>query len=265
MRLVLLGPPMAGKGTQASILAERFGLLHIAMGDLLRDAVAADTSLGRKAKKYMDAGALVPDAIVIGLIEGKLKTTNSEKGFILDGFPRTVAQAKQLEEFTDVDLVLCLEIAFNRLVERATGRRICRSCGAVYHIKNNPPKKPNVCDRDQDKLYRRNDDNAKVVQERLRAYEAQTQPVIDYYSSREKLKFVDSDVSIEEVGNRLVNTIRDRWPYLETEIKSAPEQEAAPSAEPLKKKEARTGRGTRRQHGRGRRGNVGKRKGIRGS
>jgi len=259
MRLVLFGPPMAGKGTQASMMAERLGLLHIAMGDLLREAVAANTSLGRKAKKFMDEGALVPDAIVIGLVEGKLKTSNSEAGFILDGFPRTVGQAEQLEQFTEIDLVLNIDVPFDRLVERSTGRRVCRKCGAVYHIDFKPPRKPDICDRCGGSLYRRDDDKEPVVRERLRAYEAQTQPVINYYDVRGKLRFVDGDKSIDEVGRRLLEAIYDKWPEAEARVAKA---EAARKAgvEQKPKKEAIPGIKTRRQQGRGRRGSPRDRK-----
>jgi len=260
MRLVLFGPPMAGKGTQASMLARKFGLLHIAMGDLLREAVASGTSLGRKAKKFMDSGNLVPDAIVIGLLEGKIKISNREAGFILDGFPRTVDQAMQLEEFTDVDLVLSIDVPFDKLVERSTGRRVCRSCGAVYHVKFNPPIKPDVCDRDGGGLYRRDDDKETVVKQRLQAYMAQTQPVINYYQSRGKLEFVDGDAQIEEVAENLLDVIRNRWPESELERIAAQAAEVASVEESLvgvnneKDKLDRKGKPTRRQRGKGRRG-----------
>lgn len=254
MRLVLFGPPMAGKGTQASMLAEKLCLLHIAMGDLLREAVAANTSLGRKAKKYMDEGALVPDAIVVGLVEGKLKTSNSEAGFILDGFPRTVGQAEQLEQFTEIDLVLSIDVPFDRLVGRSTGRRSCRKCGAVYHIDFKPPRKPDICDRCKGPLYRRDDDKESVVRERLRAYEAQTQPVINYYDLRGKLRFVDGDKSIDEVGRRLLEAIYDKWPEAEARVAKAEAAMKAGVEQKPPKKEAIPGIKTRRQQGRGRRG-----------
>ena len=214
MRLVLLGPPSAGKGTQASMLAQRFDLLHLATGDILREAVAAGSSLGKKAKKFMDTGALVPDAIVIGLLEGKMKSTQSQTGFILDGFPRNVEQAKQLEEFTDLDLVLCIEVDFGKLVERATGRRVCRTCGAVYHVRYNPPKQLGICDKDGGQLFLRDDDSEEVVRKRLRTYEEQTKPVIQYYESIGKLKYVMGDGSIEEVQKKLLDAIVEQWPQL---------------------------------------------------
>jgi adenylate kinase len=216
MRLVLLGPPSAGKGTQASMLSKRFDLLHLATGDLLREAVANGSSLGKKAKKFMDSGALVPDAIVIGLLEGKMKSTQSQTGFVLDGFPRNIDQAKQLEDFTDIDLVLCIEVDPRLLLERATGRRVCRTCGAVYHLKFNPPKAPNVCDKDGGELYLRDDDNEETVKKRLRTYDDQTKPMIQHYGSTGKLKRIEGDGSIDDVQNRLLTAIVEQWPQLKS-------------------------------------------------
>jgi len=263
MRLILLGPPGAGKGTQAAMLSQRFGLLHLATGDLLREAVAAGTSLGRKAKKFMDTGALVPDAIVLGLLEGKLKSTNSQAGFILDGFPRSIEQAERLNEIADIDLVLCIDVDYDKLVERATGRRVCRKCGAVYHIKYNPPKVPGICDKDGGALYQRDDDKEDVVRKRLRTYEEQTRPVINYYQAKGKLKFINGDASIEEVGDRLLDAIFEQWPQLRDS--SAPrERIPAPAArtQPVSAPGTQSGRaraeqpshGSRRYRGKGRRG-----------
>ncbi|MEM4262388.1 MAG: adenylate kinase [Thermoplasmata archaeon] len=264
MRLILLGPPSAGKGTQAAMLSQRFGLLHLATGDLLRDAVAAGTSLGRKAKKFMDTGALVPDAIVLGLLEGKMKSTNSQAGFILDGFPRSIEQAERLNEITDIDLVLCIDVDYDKLRERATGRRVCRKCGAVYHIRYNPPKVPNICDRDGGALYQRDDDREEVVRKRLRTYEEQTRPVINYYQTTGKLKFVDGDASIEEVGKRLLDAIFEQWPQLKDagapsgakiSVPGARAQPiSAPGAQPAKAGAGQTSHGSRRHRGKGRRG-----------
>jgi adenylate kinase len=214
MRLILLGPPSAGKGTQAEMLVKRFGLLHLATGDILREAVAAGSSLGKKAKKFMDTGALVPDAIVIGLLEGKMKSTQSQTGFLLDGFPRNLDQANQLEGFTDIDLVLCIEVDFSKLIERATGRRVCRTCGSVYHIKFNPPKQPGICDKDGEQLYQRDDDTEEVVKKRLKTYEDQTKPVIHYYETTGKLRYVEGDGTIEDVQNKLLAVIVEQWPQL---------------------------------------------------
>jgi adenylate kinase len=260
MRLVLLGPPSAGKGTQASMLSKRFNILHLATGDILREAVATGSSLGKKAKKYMDTGALVPDAIVIGLLEGKMKSTQSQTGFILDGFPRNFDQAKQLEEFTDIDLVLCIEIDFSKLVERATGRRVCRTCGAVYHIKYNPPKAPGVCDKDGGQLYLRDDDSEEVVKKRLRTYEEQTKPVIQHYESIGKLKYIEGDGSIDEVQNRLLAAMVEQWPQLKgaaygpipVQRLAAPAQKA-PAVRPAQP-QAQRAQGQRQQGGPGHRG-----------
>ena len=214
MRLILLGPPSAGKGTQAEMLCKRFDLLHLATGDILREAVAAGSSLGKKAKKFMDSGALVPDAIVIGLLEGKMKSTQSQTGFVLDGFPRNSDQATQLEEFTDIDLVLCIEIDYTKLLERATGRRICRTCGAVYHLKYNPPKQAGVCDKDGGELYLRDDDNEETVKKRLKTYDDQTKPVIQHYEPTGKLRYIEGDGTIDAVQGRVLSALVEQWPQL---------------------------------------------------
>jgi adenylate kinase len=250
MRLVLLGPPSAGKGTQASMLAQRFDILHLATGDILREAVAAGSSLGKKAKKFMDTGALVPDAIVIGLLEGKMKSTQSQTGFILDGFPRNVDQAKQLEEFTDIDLVLCIEVDFNRLVERATGRRSCRNCGAVYHVKYNPPKQLGICDKCGGPLYLRDDDSEEIVRKRLRTYEDQTKPVIQYYESIGKLKYVEGEGSIDDVQKKLLDAIVEQWPQLK-DLAYGPMPVKKPVVSPPPKPSPQPSQQPRPHHGQG--------------
>jgi len=266
MHLILLGPPSAGKGTQASMLAQKFGLLHLATGDLLRESVAAGTSLGRKAKKFMDSGALVPDAIVLGLLERKMKSTSQPKGFILDGFPRSIEQAKTLDEITDIDLVLCIDVDYAKLVERATGRRICKNCGAVYHLKFNPPRNPGRCDRDGGELYLRNDDNEAVIRKRLTTYEQQTRPVIQYYESRKKLRYIDGDGRIEDVRKRLLDAIVDYWPDLKSAAEApvyppkayAQESREAPIAQPSSKPDYAKAQGSRKKRGKGRRGKGGR-------
>ena len=258
----MLGPPSAGKGTQASMLSKRFNILHLATGDILREAVAAGSSLGKKAKKYMDTGALVPDAIVIGLLEGKMKSTQSQTGFVLDGFPRNFDQAKQLEDFTDIDLVLCIEVDFGKLVERAIGRRVCRTCGAVYHLKFNPPKAPGVCDKDGGELYLRDDDTEEVVRKRLRTYEEQTKPVIQHYESIGKLRFVEGDGSIDDVQNRLLAAMVEQWPQLKgaaygpipAQRPAAPAPRGPPARSAQPQAHAQQAQGQRQQGGRGHRG-----------
>ncbi len=265
----MLGPPSAGKGTQASMLAQRFDLLHLATGDILREAVAAGSSLGKKAKKFMDTGALVPDAIVIGLLEGKMKSTQSQTGFILDGFPRNVDQAKQLEEFTDLDLVLCIEVDFNRLVERATGRRSCKNCGAVYHVRYNPPKQLGICDKCGGPLYLRDDDSEEIVRKRLRTYEDQTKPVIQYYESIGKLKYVEGEGTIEEVQKKLLDAIVEQWPQLKDlaygpmPIKK-PVVSAPPKPSPQPPQQSRPQHGQGAPHGGGRSHRGGRGRGGRG-
>ena len=265
MRLVLLGPPSAGKGTQASMLSKRFDLLHLATGDILREAVANGSSLGKKAKNYMDSGALVPDAIVIGLLEGKMKSTQSQTGFVLDGFPRNPDQAKQLEEFTDIDLVLCIEVDPRLLVERATGRRVCKTCGAVYHLKFNPPKAAGICDKDGGELFLRDDDNEETVKKRLRTYDDQTKPVIQHYESTGTLKYVEGAGSIEDVQNRLLTAIVEQWPQLKglafgpmptsRPATAAPTKPAAQTQQPhAQTQHAHTSHPQGDQHGGGQRG-----------
>jgi adenylate kinase len=249
------------------LLSQRFDILHLATGDILREAVAAGSSLGKKAKKFMDTGALVPDAIVIGLLEGKMKSTQSQTGFIIDGFPRNVDQAKQLEEFTDLDMVLCIEVDLNRLVERATGRRSCKNCGAIYHVVHNPPKQLGMCDKCGGPLYLRDDDSEEIVRKRLRTYEDQTKPVIQYYESIGKLKYVEGEGSIEDVQKKLLDAIVEQWPQLKDAaygpmpfkkpiVAAPPKPSPQPSQQPMPQhgQGAPNGGGRRRRGRRGRRG-----------
>lgn len=204
MRTILMGPPGAGKGTQAAMLIERFSIPHISTGDMFRAAIKAGTSLGLKAKEYMDAGALVPDEVTIGIVKERLSEADCAQGFLLDGFPRTVAQADVLGAILDemrirLDGVINIEVDDEELLKRLTGRRICRRCGANYHQVFNPPAQTNICDKCQGELYQRSDDSLETAQNRLSVYNQQTEPLIKYYEQRALLKRIKGDQAIEKV------------------------------------------------------------------
>ena len=203
--LVFLGPPGAGKGTQAKRLANDLGLVHISTGDILREAVKNQTPLGKKAKEYMDRGELVPDDLIIALIE---EVMPPEGGVIFDGFPRTIAQAEALDRMLSrkglkLDAVVLFDVPDEVVVERLSGRRVCPSCGAVYHIKFNPPKEDEICDRCGAKLIQREDDREEVVRNRLEVYRKQTAPLIEYYEGKGILIRLDASKDIEEVYQQL--------------------------------------------------------------
>jgi adenylate kinase len=209
--VVFLGPPGSGKGTQAKRLSKEMGLLHISTGDLLREAVKNGTPLGKKAKEYMDKGELVPDEVVISLIE---EVMPKDGGFILDGFPRTVPQAIALEEMLkkygrDVDKVVLFEISEEVVVDRLSGRLTCSVCGAVYHIRYNPPKQEGICDLCGGKLIQREDDKEEVVRRRFKVYREQTAPLIEFYEKRHKLIRLDATKDVEEVHSRLLEVLKD--------------------------------------------------------
>jgi|Deesub1362A_J573_1020465.scaffolds.fasta_scaffold03529_6 adenylate kinase len=204
MNLVFLGPPGAGKGTQAKKLSEEFKWPHISTGDILREAVSKGTELGRKAKEYMEKGELVPDKVVIGIIKDRLKLEDAQDGFILDGFPRTINQAQSLdevlkEEGNSLDSVLYFEVSEEEVVKRLTGRRTCSKCGAIFHLIYNPPKNSDICDLCQGKLIQREDDREETVKNRLKVYLSQTVPLIDYYKEKGVLREIDAGKSEDEV------------------------------------------------------------------
>ncbi|ADQ05014.1 adenylate kinase [Caldicellulosiruptor owensensis OL] len=189
MRLILLGAPGAGKGTQAEYLSKRFSIPHISTGDILRENVKNETELGKKAKEYMDKGLLVPDEIVIEIVKDRIAKEDCKNGFLLDGFPRTIAQAEALDRVLQelgqkIDKVLNIEVPDEKILERMSGRRICKNCGASFHIIYRPPQKEGICDICGGELYQREDDKEETVKKRLEVYHAQTQPLIDYYKAK---------------------------------------------------------------------------------
>jgi adenylate kinase len=212
MRLVLLGPPGAGKGTQAAKLAAYLGVPHVSTGDILRRNVADHTDLGKKAKSYMDAGQLVPDDVVIAMTERRLKEPDAKKGFILDGFPRTLVQAEALLKFTRLDAAVSLFLEPEELIKRNTGRRVCPNDDTVYHILMNPPKKAGICDKCGTPLIIRADDREDVVRKRIETYERQTAPLIKYYRDRGLLREVYATGLIEEIFLRTIEVLKESTP-----------------------------------------------------
>ena len=208
MRLVFLGPPGAGKGTQARALAREWGVAHVATGDMLREALAAGTRLGLEAKRYMDRGALVPDDVIIGLMRERLAGPDAARGFIVDGFPRTIAQAEALAGLLKdagqaLDRVIYFEVSERELLRRLTGRRICRRCQTAYHLVSAPPRMPGVCDACGGELYQREDDREATVRNRLEVYARQTAPLLAYYGQRGLLTTVAGEGSIEAIRSAI--------------------------------------------------------------
>ncbi|MDT7911156.1 MAG: adenylate kinase [Thermocrinis sp.] len=211
MILVFLGPPGAGKGTQAKLLSQRMGFLHLSTGDLLREAVKNQTPLGKKAKEYMDRGELVPDELIVQLIE---ETMPKDGNVILDGFPRTVNQALALEEMLRVkgekiSKVLFFDVPDEVIIDRLSGRRVCSKCGAVYHVKYNPPKVEGVCDLCGGSLVQRDDDKEEVVRKRLEVYRKQTEPLIEFYQERGIIYKLDAGKGVEELFEEVKGLVRD--------------------------------------------------------
>lgn len=220
--IVLLGPPGAGKGTQAKRIAERYGIPQISTGDLLREHVKNGTDLGLRAKDIMARGELVPDALLYDMVAGRLRQADCEPGFILDGFPRTAAQAGWLDAFLKHELfdnskpdkclpiVVQIDVDYNEILQRLTGRRTCPACGRIYNAYLQPPQVEGTCDLDGSKLVIRNDDREEVIRERLRAYEAQTRPVADYYERKGRLIRVDGGLPVDEVYGRVLSHLEGR-------------------------------------------------------
>jgi len=214
VRLIFLGPPGAGKGTQSRELAREWGVPQVATGEMLREAVAAGTPLGREAKRIMDSGALVPDDVMIGLIAERLRQPDAAGGFILDGFPRTIAQAEALERLLKdlghtLDAVLYFEVAEPELVRRLTGRRLCRQCQTAFHLVSAPPRRAGVCDRCDGELYQREDDSEATVRHRLQVYAQQTSPLLDYYRQRGQFAPINGEGAIGAIRDAIRRAATD--------------------------------------------------------
>ena len=208
MKLILLGPPGAGKGTQADILSKRLAIPTISTGNILRAAVKNGTPVGLKAKEYMDAGKLVPDEVIIGVISERLAEADCQKGYILDGVPRTIPQAEALEKAGIVfDAVVSIEITDQEIVDRMAGRRVCTACGAPFHVKNMPPKTEGVCDNCGGKLEARVDDKPEVVRDRLAVYHKETAPLKDFYGERKLLKNVDNQPTVAATTTAILDAL----------------------------------------------------------
>ena len=213
MNLILLGPPGAGKGTQAKMMIDHYRIPQISTGDILRAALKERTPLGLKAKEYMDKGLLVPDEVVIDIIQARLKEADCRNGYILDGFPRTVAQAQALDKVLSVipsgiDHVISIDVEKGELVKRLTGRRTCRQCGRGYHAIFDPPLNKDLCDKCQGELYQRDDDNEDTVRNRLEVYDSQTFPLIQYYKEKDLVRSIDGQGGIQQIFDRIVQVLK---------------------------------------------------------
>ncbi len=212
MRLILLGAPGAGKGTQAEFIADHYKIPALSTGNMLREAVEEGTVVGKEAKGYMDAGALVPDEVIIGIIKERLALPDAAGGFILDGMPRTCAQAQALETMgVDIDLAMDIAVDDDVIVRRLSGRRVCESCGASYHTVNKPSHEAGICDKDGGRLIVRKDDEPETILARLKTYHELTEPLIDFYKSRNKLVSIDGDSPVDETKQAVLKVLGDRF------------------------------------------------------
>ena len=212
LRTILLGPPGAGKGTQAAKIVEKYHIPHISTGDIFRENIKNGTELGKKAQEYMNRGELVPDDLVIEIATTRLLADDCAEGFLLDGFPRTVYQAEKIDEFlaahgSKIDKVLDIAVEKEELMVRLTGRRVCKACGASYHVVNIPPKKEGICDVCGGPLVQRADDNAETVANRIEVYEAQTMPLIEYYEKAGNIAHIDGATGLESVFADIVKAL----------------------------------------------------------
>lgn len=215
MNLILLGPPGAGKGTQAKLISSNFKVPHISTGDIFRANISQNTELGIRAKQYMDKGLLVPDEVTIDIVKDRLTKDDCKNGFLLDGFPRTVKQAEALDEFlcnngSRIDASILIDVPKENIFERMTGRRVCSKCGASYHIKFNPPKVEGICDLCGSEVVQRKDDSEETVKERLDVYDKQTQPLVEYYKSQKVLEPVDGAQDINKVFEDIKKSLGEK-------------------------------------------------------
>jgi adenylate kinase len=212
LNLILMGLPGAGKGTQAEKIVEKYHIPHISTGDMFRLAIKEGTELGKKAKEFMDQGALVPDEVTIGIVDERLRKSDCQNGFLLDGFPRTIAQAEALQSLLanmdkDIDFVLYVDVPEENLLERLTCRRICPTCGSTYHVLYNPPQQEGICDKDGSALIQRDDDTAETVKKRLEVNAKQTKPLLDYYQEKGYLVTINGDRDINHVFQDIKSTL----------------------------------------------------------
>lgn len=212
MRIILMGPPGAGKGTQADFLKTCLNIPHISTGDMFRKALKEQTPLGMEAKSYMDKGQLVPDSVTIGIVKERLTQSDCQKGFLLDGFPRTIPQADALEQTLQdlgmkLDKVINIVVKRESLIDRLTGRRVCKNCGATYHLLFNPSKSGGNCDACGGELYQRSDDSLETVSNRLDVYESQTAPLVDYYRKKGLLLEINGEMPVEEVTGSIIEAL----------------------------------------------------------
>ncbi len=216
MRIVLLGPPGAGKGTQADVLTKKLFVPHISTGDMFRAAMSAGTPMGNEAKEYINKGILVPDEITIGIIKDRISHDDCREGFLLDGFPRTLAQAEALDKLmgemnTTLDAVINISVPDEQLILRLSGRRMCKSCGSIYHQLYNAPQKEGICDNCGSELYQRSDDQEDTVKNRLKVYHEQTAPLIDYYAKKDVLHNINGDQPINAVLADMGEALGEKW------------------------------------------------------
>ena len=214
MKIIMLGAPGAGKGTQAKKIAEKYGIPHISTGDIFRANIKEGTELGKKAKSYMDQGLLVPDELTCDLVVDRISQPDAAKGYVLDGFPRTIPQAEALTDALNkrgetIDYAINVEVPDSNIINRMSGRRACLSCGATYHLTYNPPKTEGICDNCQGELVLRDDDKPETVKKRLDVYHAQTQPLIDYYQAAGALREVDGTQDMDKVFQDIVKIFRE--------------------------------------------------------
>ncbi|UXS76029.1 adenylate kinase [Staphylococcus chromogenes] len=212
MNIILMGLPGAGKGTQASEIIKKYPIPHISTGDMFRKAIKDETELGKEAKSYMDRGELVPDEVTVGIVKERISEDDAKKGFLLDGFPRTIEQAEALNSILkdlgrEVDAVVNIDVPEEELMNRLTGRRICEICGTTYHLVFNPPKVEDVCDLEGGKLYQREDDNPETVANRLDVNIKQSKPILDFYSQKGVLKNIDGSKNINEVTEDVIRIL----------------------------------------------------------